>query len=144
MLGNVAIAHVLAHDAGILALGQRVIVAVTRTRLCLLNAQLLQQGGNIVIDVLRTVVRMKPLDLKRKLEHHQQQDRQQECLADALHAGLNLPLTHRIDWYTPLTPTRPDARCRHAHSLRARWAVEPCAPMGLHAARVLVNLTRWC
>lgn len=38
---------------------------------------------------------MKTFDLKRKLIDHHLQRRQQKGLADALHAGLHLPLAHR-------------------------------------------------
>ncbi len=39
----------------------------------------------------------KAFDLKRELLHDQRQHRQQEGLADALYAGLHLPLADRID-----------------------------------------------
>ena len=67
-LTDSGIAHVLAHDAGILTLGQGVIVAVTRTRFGLLDTQFLQQSGHLAVDVRRAVVLMKALDLKRELE----------------------------------------------------------------------------
>ena len=40
---------------------------------------------------------MKSHDLEQELLQHQSQHRQQECLADSLHAGLHLPLADLID-----------------------------------------------
>ena len=57
---------------------------------------LLQQFGNFVIDVLRAVVAMKPIDLECKLINHQSQHRRQECLADLLDTHLNLPLANTV------------------------------------------------
>ncbi|MCX8520714.1 MAG: hypothetical protein ORN28_04165, partial [Rhodoferax sp.] len=52
LLGDMAVAHVLSDNTGILALGQCVVVAVAGAGFGLLNAQLLQQRGDLFVDVL--------------------------------------------------------------------------------------------
>ena len=120
LLRDVAVAHVLPDHAGVLALGQGVVVAVARARFGLLDAQLLQHQGDLAVDVLRAVVGVKALDLKRKLFDHQGQYGQQECLADALHAGLHLPLAHRIHAGDVVDPLRPVGKIRYRDSSRCQ------------------------
>ena len=67
LLGDMFVAHVLAHHTGILALCQRVIVTVARARFGLFDAQFLKDSRHWAVDVLGTVVRVKAQNHKRKL-----------------------------------------------------------------------------
>ena len=51
-LRDVAVSHELADDRTVLAFGQRVIVGLARARLGEFHAQLLQESGDFVVDVL--------------------------------------------------------------------------------------------
>ena len=74
----------LAHHGAVLGLCQCVVVFVPGTGLGELDEQFLQQFGNLVINVLRAVVGMKPRDDKRKLLQQLPDDREQVGLADLL------------------------------------------------------------
>ena len=54
------------------------------------------KAAHPLIDVLGAVVRVKPLRHKRELRHHQREHWQQECLAQPLYTGLNLPLADSV------------------------------------------------
>ena len=93
-----AVAEVLAHHARVLALGESVVVAVAGAGLGELpDAQLVEQGGDTVVDVLGAVVGVNALNhegerLDKPFEH-----RQQEALGDGLHGPHELELGHVID-----------------------------------------------
>ena len=56
LLGDVIAAHVLAHHAGVLALGQSVVVAVPRAGFGLFDAQFFQDFCHSRIDVFRAII----------------------------------------------------------------------------------------
>jgi len=67
-LGIWAIAEVLAHDAAVLALDQGIVVGLARARLGeLADLQLVEQGGDAMVDVLRAVVGVKAEDGEGKV-----------------------------------------------------------------------------
>jgi len=114
----------------------------------LLDTQLLQHLGDLVADVFRAIVGVETVDLKRKLSNHHLQHRQQIRLAEPLHAGLHLPLTHRIhtgDVVNPLDAVQ--VALGSTLSMRTQPA-RPLGlgalrtPMGLHTVRVLVKFMR--
>ena len=51
-----AVAHVFAYNAGVFALCQGVVIAMTSPRFGLLDAQFLQQLGHIGVDVFGAIV----------------------------------------------------------------------------------------
>ena len=67
LLGDMCVAYVLAHDTGVLALGQRVIVALARARLGLLDAKFLENLRHRALDKLGAVIRVKTQNHKREL-----------------------------------------------------------------------------
>ena len=67
LLGDMCIAHVFAYRASIFTLGQRIVIAVTRARFSLLDAQFLKDSRDRFIDVLRTIIRVEAINFKRKL-----------------------------------------------------------------------------
>jgi hypothetical protein len=112
-----------------------------------LDAQLLQQQGHLVVDVLGAVVRMKSQDHKRKLLQQLPDDRQQRGLADLLTRGNELKLghaVHRVDVIDPL----PAILITLVHTVDADIARPPIRlgarrwPMGTPVGRVLVQCRR--
>ena len=101
-----------------------------------LDAQFLQHFCYFVIDVFAAVVRVKAVDLKRELRNHHLQHQQQESLAEALHAGLGLPLAHRVYAGDVINPF--DAvQIALMHAVDADPARTPIGPGRLaHANRV--------
>ena len=60
---DVAVAEVVAHHRGVFALHQRVVVAVSWAGFGeLLDVQIVQQFGDLSIDVLRAIVRVEAID----------------------------------------------------------------------------------
>jgi hypothetical protein len=88
---------VLAHDGAILRFGQRVVVAVPRPRLGELDVDLVEQLGDLIIDVLTAVVRVKATHGEREAVEQGAQHRQEVVLADALDRGDELELGDGID-----------------------------------------------
>jgi len=141
------IPQVFPHHRAIFGFGHRVVIGVSRAGLGELEAQLLQQRSDLVIDVLRAVVRMKPQADKWKALQQLPDDRQQIRLADLLAGRDQLELghaVHRVDVIDPL----------HAilitlgHTVDPDIAGEPfgCGarrwPMGTPVGRVLVQCRR--
>lgn len=76
-LGDVGIAQVLSHDAGVFGLGQSVVVALPGSGAGEFGVQPLQQPRHGVVDLLRAVVGVEARDLEGEvleqlLEHGQQ------------------------------------------------------------------------
>ena len=84
LLRDVRIPQMFPHHRTILGFCQRVIVSVSWTRFGELDAQLLQQRGDLEIDILRAIIRMESQDDKRKSLQQLPDDRQQIRLADRL------------------------------------------------------------
>ena len=84
VLRNVRITKMFAHHRAILGFCQRVVVGVPWSRFGELHTKLLQQLGDLVIDVLRAVVRMESQNDKWKLIQQLPDDRKQVRLADLL------------------------------------------------------------
>ncbi len=102
---DVLVAELLAHHGPVLGLGQAVVVAVPRAAARELDAQLVEQSGHLVVDVLAAVVGMKAQDLERELRQHLLDHAEQVRLGDRLHAGHHLPLgdaVHGVDVVQPL------------------------------------------
>ena len=90
-------AQLLAPHRAVLALHQRVVVAVPRARLGeALHAQFLKQPRELVVDVLRPVVGMQPVDHAREGAQHSLQQRPQRVLGNPLHAADELDLRHLV------------------------------------------------
>ena len=65
---DVAVAEVVAHHRGVFALHQRVVVAVSWAGFGeLLDVQIVQQFGDLSIDVLRAIVRVEAIDYKLEM-----------------------------------------------------------------------------
>ncbi len=95
-LRDVRVAEDFAHHRAVLGLGQAVVVTASRSAAGELDAQLVQQRGHPVVDVLAAVVGVEAENLERELFEHLLDDRQQMCLADGLHRGDHLPLRHAV------------------------------------------------
>jgi len=66
-LGNVHMPHVFLNNRPIFPFNQRIVIALARARLGLLNTELVQQPGNYMIDELRAVIGMKAENLEGEL-----------------------------------------------------------------------------
>ena len=66
-LGNVHMPHVFSNNRPIFPFNQRIVIALARARLGLLNTELVQQPGNYMIDELRAVIGMKVENLEGEL-----------------------------------------------------------------------------
>jgi hypothetical protein len=66
-LGNVHMPHVFSNNHPIFPFNQRIVIALARARLGLLNTELVQQPGNYMIDELRAVIGMKAENLEGEL-----------------------------------------------------------------------------
>ena len=107
---DVAVAEVVAHHRGVFALHQRVVVAVSWAGFGeLLDVQIVQQFGDLSIDVLRAIVRVEAIDYKGKCCDQAAQGRHHETLGYRLYGGHELVLGDRIndvDLARPLAPFR--------------------------------------
>jgi hypothetical protein len=66
-LGNVHMPHVFSNNRPLFPFNQRIVMALARARLGLLNTELVQQPGNYMIDELRAVIGMKAENLEGEL-----------------------------------------------------------------------------
>jgi hypothetical protein len=113
-LRDVRVPQVFPHHRAILGFRQCVVVGMPRAGLGELDAQLLQQRGDLVIDILRTIIRMESQDDKRKARQQLPDDRQQIGLADLLAGRDQLELghaIHRVDVILLLSGLRGAVRC---------------------------------
>ena len=95
---DVAVAEVVAHHRGVFALHQRVVVAVSWAGFGeLLDVQIVQQFGDLSIDVLRAIVRVEAIDYKGKYCDQAAQGRHHETLGYRLYGGHELVLGDRIN-----------------------------------------------
>ena len=95
---DVAVAEVVAHHRGVFALHQRVVVAVSWAGFGeLLDVQIVQQFGDLSIDVLRAIVRVEAIDYKWKCCDQAAQGRHHETLGYRLYGGHELVLGDRIN-----------------------------------------------
>ena len=89
-LGDMRMHHVLAHNRPILSFNQCVVLRMSRTRLGLLNRQLVQYMRHHMIDIFASVVGMKVEDKERKLSKQIKQERFQKIFGYTLYASDNL------------------------------------------------------
>ena len=94
---DVAVAEVLAHDRGVLALDQCVVVAASGAAFGELDMELLQQPGDLVVDVLGAVVRVEAADEEGKGLECMFKHRDEEKLADAFDGVDRFVLRDGID-----------------------------------------------
>ena len=95
---DVAVAEVVAHHRGVFALHQRVVVAVSWARFGeLLDVQIVQQFGDLSVDVLGAVVRVEAINYKGKCCYQAAQCRHHETLGYRLYGGHELVLGNRIN-----------------------------------------------
>ena len=97
-LRDVVVAEPLADDVGVLALDQRVVVGAAGAGLGeALDAQLLEQRGDAVVDVLAAVVGVEAEDREREGQQQALEQRHQEALGDADHGADELELGDLVD-----------------------------------------------
>ena len=96
-----------AHDAGVPALDQGIVVGAARTRAGELGAQLLQQGGDLAVDVLGAVVGVEPLDHKGEKVQEALQNGDREALRDGLDRAHELVLRDLVDQVDPVDALAP-------------------------------------
>ena len=95
---DVAVAEVVAHHRGVFALHQRVVVAVSWAGFGeLFDVQIVQQFGDLSVDVLGAVVRVEAIDYKGKCCDKAAQCRHHETLGYRLYGGHELVLGDRIN-----------------------------------------------
>ena len=103
--GDVAVAKVLAHDRAVLAFRQGVVVAAPGAGFGeLLDLKLVEQLGDLMIDVLRAVVGVEPPDGEGEGEDEPFQDGQEESLTDAFDGGDELELGDLVDRVDEVQP----------------------------------------
>ena len=105
---DVGMAEQLAHHVAVLAFHQGIVVAVPGAGLGEFNAQLLQQPGDLFVDVLRAVVGVEPQEDEREGLQQVFQGRNEIDLADTLDADHHLELghlIHRIDVIDAFSPS---------------------------------------
>ncbi len=107
MLWNMRITQVFAHHRSVPGSRQRVIVGLPGTGLGELDPQLLQQLCHLVVDVFRTVIRMKAKDDKREPIQSLPDDWMQVRLTDLLAGGDKLHLCHTIHRVDVIHPFHP-------------------------------------
>jgi len=93
-----AVAQVLADDRAVLAFHEGIVIATAGAGFGeFLDVELVEQGGDAMVDVLGAVVGMKAADDKREGEDQGFQNGQQEAFADALDGGDVLELGDLVD-----------------------------------------------
>ena len=97
-------AQMLAHHGAVLALDQRIVVALPGPALGLFDVQFLQQPGNALVDGLRAVVTMEPPDDEGEGLEQLFQCRQQIAFRYALDADHDWHPGHRVDRIEVIKP----------------------------------------
>ena len=95
-LRDVRIAEDRAHHGAVPGLGQGVGVAVARVAARALGAQLVEQAGHAVVDVLAAVVGVEAQDADGALLRHLRDDGQQVGFGEGLHRGHHLRLRDAV------------------------------------------------
>ena len=109
-LRDVVVAEPFADHVGVLALDERVVVEMTGAGLGEpLDAQLVEELGDAVVDVLAAVVGVEAEDGEREGPQQALEQRQKEALRDADRGADELVLGDLVDQvmrYRPFTPSR--------------------------------------
>jgi hypothetical protein len=71
VLRDMAVAHQLADDGAVLGFDQRIVIGLARPGFGEFNAQLFEQLGDVVVDILRSGIGMKTADGKGKAVEQQ-------------------------------------------------------------------------
>ena len=124
--GDVDVAEPAAHDVGVLALDEGVVVGVPGAGLGELGVQLGEQAGDLAVDVLGAVVRVEAHDRKGEQVEQPREHGQQEALRDPRHGADELvlgDLVHRVDQVHALAAVE----VALVHRVDAR---EPGTPLG--------------
>ena len=96
--GDLAVAEVFAHDGGVFTFHQGIVVGVSGTGLGeLTDMELVEQPGDLAVDVLRAVVGVEGQDGEGEALEEGFEYRQQEAFGDALDRADELELGDRID-----------------------------------------------
>ena len=98
-------AEPLADDTGILALYEGIIVATASAGLGeVSDVQLVEQFGNVVIDIFATVIGVETEDRKGEGAQHAFKLREQEVLGNILHGTDQLEPGYRVDQIDQVQP----------------------------------------
>jgi len=92
-----AVAKLLAHDRGVLAFRQGIVIAVAGARFGELDAQLLQQLRDPLVDVFRAVVGVEAAQDEGESLEHLLQGRDEEPFTDLFHRTDHLALGDFVD-----------------------------------------------
>ena len=104
-LRDVVVAEPPADDVGVLALDQRVVVGAAGAGLGeALDAQLLEQRRDTVVDLLAAVVGVEAEDREREGQQQALEQRHQEALGDAGHGADELELGDLVDQVDQVDP----------------------------------------
>ena len=140
-LRDVVVTEPPAHDAGVLALDEGVVVGGAGAGLGEpLDAELFEQFGDAVVDVLAAVVRVEAEDAERERQQQAFEQRQKEALRDAGHGADELvlgDLVHQVDEVEALDAVAvPLVDGVHAHVSRPALGLRGLAQADGHGHRL--------